>query len=64
MSKTAFQRIGLFLTFLFALACCASTSPGVAPAQEANASVSGGKSLQLRVAFNADTKGNYEPCPT
>jgi len=62
MSRTALQRFGLLLTCIFALACCASAPNASQPEQTAEPRTS--PDLQLRLVYSADTKGNYEPCPT
>lgn len=62
MNKGSLQRLGLFFTFLFALACCASVPNSPEP-QAAHAPQKEGE-LKLRIVYSADTKGNYEPCPT
>lgn len=62
MSRTALQRLGLFVTFLFALACCASVSKTEAPPPD-NVSLAQ-SSPKLRLVYCADSKGNYQPCPT
>lgn len=62
MNRTVLQRLGLFVTFLFALACCASVS--TEPAAQSSASEAPASELELRLVYSADTKGNYQPCPT
>lgn len=62
MNKGVLQRLGLLITLVFALACCASVSSSPEP-QAAQPPQKDGK-LKLRIVYSADTKGNYEPCPT
>lgn len=62
MSSTALRRLGLCLTFLFFLACCATVPRDAQTAPEASSQDEA--PLKLRLVYSADTKGNYEPCPT
>ncbi len=62
MSRRLLQRLGLFVAFLFALACCASVSQTEAPQTQSAARLTTGP--KLRLVYCADSKGNYQPCPT
>lgn len=61
MSNGRWQRLTLLLALLYALVGCSANQANAVTEQTAD---TGKRSLELRIAYTADTKGNYEPCPT
>ena len=61
MSSRFLRRSGLYLLLLVSLVCCASL-PQESTGQDAPAVTTG--QVALRLVYTADSKGNYEHCPT